>query len=108
MVPNHSRRGNTVYHYYISSPLVRGSKTSRRRKSLQRIKKGQRRDCRIETRKAVILGRRRDSVYETGQKITLLRDELEIQLKSSANSPSLLRVCVSPVRGIEGAIRTSD
>ncbi|MFC2950594.1 recombinase family protein [Marinicaulis aureus] len=93
MVPSHSRRGKTVYRYYVSTPLVRGSKKPVG--AVSRINAS-----RVDGAVIAALEQAKLSSSDTDattlmqhvKKITVHRDELEIQLKGSAGGPLLLRV----------------
>lgn len=93
MVPSHSRRGKTVYRYYVSTPLVRGSKKPVG--AVSRIS-ASRADSAVigalEQAKLSSSDADATALMQHIKKITVHRDELDIQLKSSAGGPSLLRV----------------
>ena len=107
MVPSHSQRGQTRYHYYVSLPLIRGSKKpvgSISRVSAPRLDGAVIKA--IEDAKTV--RSKADALEMTAaiQKITLHRNETEIQLNDKADNqliriPSNLKAAKSDARIIE-------
>ncbi len=105
MVPTHARKGKTIYRYYVSTPLVRGS--NKRVGAISRVSAAKIDSAVIDTlEKAKHSPTDSDAteLIRPVEQITLHRGELEIKLTDPKGHLSLLRVPIDLASG-KSAIR---